>query len=54
VVDGLLNKQIAAALGMSEKTVKAHRGIIMRKMQVHSLAHLILLAEKAGLTPPQV
>jgi FixJ family two-component response regulator len=40
VVSGLLNKQIAAKLGISEITVKAHRGRVMRKMQVDSLADL--------------
>jgi FixJ family two-component response regulator len=52
VVRGLLNKQIAGALGTSEKTIKAHRASIMRKMRVQSLAHLVLLAERAGITPP--
>ena len=53
VVAGLLNKQIAAELGMSEKTVKAHRAQVMQKMQVSSVARLVLLAEKVGLTAPQ-
>jgi RNA polymerase sigma factor (sigma-70 family) len=53
VVAGLLNKQIAAELGMSEKTVKAHRAQVMQKMQVSSVAQLVLLAEKVGLTAPQ-
>jgi RNA polymerase sigma factor (sigma-70 family) len=53
VVAGLLNKQIAAELGMSEKTVKAHRAQVMQKMQVSSLAQLVLLAQKVGLTAPQ-
>jgi FixJ family two-component response regulator len=53
VVAGLLNKQIAAELGMSEKTVKAHRAQVMRKMRVSSVAQLVLLAEKVGLTAPQ-
>jgi FixJ family two-component response regulator len=44
VVSGLLNKQIAAELGISEITVKAHRGQVMRKMQVDSLAHLVRAA----------
>jgi RNA polymerase sigma factor (sigma-70 family) len=54
VVAGFLNKQIAVELGMSEKTVKAHRAQVMQKMQVSSVAQLVLLAEKVGLTPPQV
>jgi FixJ family two-component response regulator len=44
VVAGLLNKQIAAELGISEITVKAHRGQVMRKMQVDSLAGLVRAA----------
>jgi RNA polymerase sigma factor (sigma-70 family) len=53
VVAGMLNKQIAAALGTSEKTVKVHRARVMPKMQVQSVAQLVLLAEKVGLTVPQ-
>ena len=44
VVSGLLNKQIAVELGISEITVKAHRGKVMRKMQVDSLAGLVRAA----------
>ena len=44
VVSGLLNKQIAAELGISEITVKAHRGRVMRKMEVASLADLVRVA----------
>jgi FixJ family two-component response regulator len=53
VVIGMLNKQIAAALGRSEKTVKVHRARVMQKMHVPSVAQLVLLAEKVGLTAPQ-
>jgi FixJ family two-component response regulator len=44
VASGLLNKQIAFKLGISEITVKAHRGRVMRKMQVDSLADLVRAA----------
>ncbi len=52
VVSGLLNKQIAAELGISEDTVKAHRGLVMRKMQVDSVADLVRVA--AALDVPLV
>jgi len=52
VVSGLLNKQIAIELGISEITVKAHRGQVMRKMRVHSLADLVRVA--AALDVPLV
>jgi FixJ family two-component response regulator len=48
VITGMLNKQIAYALGASEKTIKVHRGRVMRKMGVESVAELVRLAEKAG------
>ena len=44
VVSGLLNKQVGAELGISEITVKAHRGQVMRKMKAGSLADLVMIA----------
>jgi FixJ family two-component response regulator len=46
VVTGLLNKQVAFELGISEITVKAHRGRVMRKMEAHSLVDLAAMAAK--------
>lgn len=51
VIAGLLNKQIAADLGAAEKTIKVHRGRVMEKMGVLSVAELVRLAQAAGVTP---
>jgi FixJ family two-component response regulator len=49
IISGRLNKQAAAALGTTEKTIKVHRARIMEKLQCASLAELVRLAEKAGI-----
>jgi len=54
VVRGLLNKQVSAQLGISEVTVKVHRGRIMRKMAATSLAHLVRMAGDLGLQSARV
>jgi FixJ family two-component response regulator len=50
VASGLLNKQIAGQLGASEKTIKIHRGQLMRKMHADSLADLVRMSERLSLT----
>ena len=50
VVSGLLNKQVGGELGISEITVKAHRGKMMRKMKADSLADLVKMAAMLGLS----
>jgi FixJ family two-component response regulator len=52
VVSGRLNKQVGGELGISEITVKAHRGKLMRKMQARSFAELVNMAASLGRAPP--
>jgi len=52
VTRGLMNKQIAAEVGLSEITVKIHRGAVMRKMRARSLADLVRMAELLGIDGP--
>jgi FixJ family two-component response regulator len=49
VVSGLLNKQVGGELGISEITVKAHRGQVMHKMRADSLPDLVTMATRLGL-----
>jgi FixJ family two-component response regulator len=49
VVSGLLNKQVGGELGISEITVKAHRGRVMRKMKANSLPDLVTMSARLGL-----
>jgi FixJ family two-component response regulator len=49
VTGGLMNKQVAARIGISERTVKIHRGNLMRKMHAKSLAELVVMAQIVGI-----
>jgi FixJ family two-component response regulator len=51
VVAGRLNKQVGGELGISEITVKAHRGHVMRKMKADSLPDLVTMAARLGVRP---
>lgn len=53
VITGMLNKQIAGALGAAEKTIKVHRARVMQKMQASSVADLVRMGAKVGLQAPQ-
>jgi FixJ family two-component response regulator len=54
VVSGLLNKQIGGELGISEITVKAHRGRVMQKTRANSLADLVRMAAQLGAARPAI
>ena len=54
VATGMMNKQIAAAIGISEATVKLHRGTLMRKMQANSVVDLVRMADRLGVKLPSV
>src|SRR5436309_1184704 len=53
VVTGMLNKQIASALGVGEKTVKVHRARVLEKMRAGSAAELVRLADSVGVSVPK-
>jgi len=54
VITGMLNKQVAGELGIKEKTIKVHRGRVMKKLAVVSVAELVRLVEKARIAPRSV
>jgi FixJ family two-component response regulator len=54
VAAGLMNKQIAAALDLSEATIKLYRGTMMRKMRANSLADIVRMADQLGYEPPSL
>jgi FixJ family two-component response regulator len=51
VITGLLNKQVASELAISEETVKIHRGRVMHKLGIVSVAELVYFSNKAGIIP---
>ena len=52
VATGMLNKQVGGELGMAEKTVKTHRAHMMQKLKITSVAELMVILQKAEVTPP--
>ena len=52
VITGMLNKQVGGELGVAEKTVNVHRGRLMQKLGVTSVAELVHLVQRAGVPPP--
>ena len=52
VITGMLNKQIASELGIAEKTIKVHRGRVMKKLGIVSVADLVRLVETAQIPFP--
>ena len=52
VATGLLNKQVGGELGMAEKTVKTHRAHMMQKLKITSVAELMVILQKAEVSPP--
>ena len=52
VATGLLNKQVGGMLGMAEKTVKTHRAHVMQKLRITSVAELMVVLQRAEITPP--
>ena len=54
IVRGKTNKHVARELGSTERTIKAHRQVIMEKMKVQSLVQLVTIAERLGILPPSV
>ena len=53
VTSGLMNKQVAAEVGLSEITVKIHRGNVMKKMGAKTLADLVRMAESLEIASPK-
>lgn len=54
VITGMLNKQIAGEMSISEETIKIHRSRLMRKLEIVSVAELVRLSQKAGIEPANI